>query len=180
VTVANGRFPGEPGAAARLARWRVPLGFLFAAVVLWLAHPTAFSLALGVPVAALGESLRIWAAGHLNKQREVTASGPYRWLAHPLYVGSSVIGVGVSMASGSAVVFALVAVYLGVTVTAAIATEEAALRRKFGARYDRYRRGATDPHRRFTLAQARANREYRAVAGLAAAILVLAAKAAYN
>ena len=29
-------------------------------------------------VAALGEALRIWAAGHLNKSREVTSSGPYR------------------------------------------------------------------------------------------------------
>ena len=51
-------------------------------------------------VALAGEALRIWAAGHLNKSREVTSSGPYRWFAHPLYVGSSVMGVGLAIASG--------------------------------------------------------------------------------
>ena len=29
-----------------------------------------------------------------NKAREVTSSGPYRWFAHPLYVGSSIMGAG--------------------------------------------------------------------------------------
>ncbi len=51
--------------------------------------------------AIAGEALRIWAAGHLNKSREVTSSGPYRWFAHPLYVGSSIMGVGLAVASGS-------------------------------------------------------------------------------
>ncbi len=175
------RVPSGARATARLARWRVPLGFAFGAVVLWLARPTGRTLALGVPVAVAGEALRVWAAGHLNKAREVTASGPYRWFAHPLYVGSSVIGAGVSLASGSAVVFALVALYLGVTIAAAIATEELTLRHKFGEEYDRYRRGsAVDTARPFTLAQARANREHRALVGLAIAILVLVAKATYN
>ena len=168
-------------AIVRVARWRVPLGFAFGGLVMWLARPTAQTLFAGVPIAVAGEALRVWAAGHLNKAREVTASGPYRWMAHPLYVGSSIIGAGVAVASGSAVVFVLVAAYLGVTITAAIATEEEALRRKFGERYDRYRRGgAADSARRFAFAQALANREHRAVAGLAAAILLLLAKATYN
>ena len=76
-------------AMARLARLRVALGFVCGALVLWLAQPTAGSLLAGGAVAVVGEALRIWAAGHLNKSREVTSSGPYRWFAHPLYVGSS-------------------------------------------------------------------------------------------
>jgi len=168
-------------AVVRVARWRVPLGFAFGGLVMWLAQPTRATLVAGVPLAVAGEALRVWAAGHLNKAREVTASGPYRWMAHPLYVGSSIIGAGVAVASGSAVVFVLVAAYLGVTITAAIATEEAALRRKFGERYDRYRRGGSaDSARRFALGQALSNREHRAVAGLVAAILLLLAKATYN
>jgi hypothetical protein len=168
----------------RLARARVPLGFAFALAVLWLANPTAFTLALGVAVALPGELLRIWAAGHLNKSREVTASGPYRCFAHPLYVGSSVMGLGLAIASGSAVVFALIAIYLGLTIGAAVRSEEAFLRATFGERYVRYRtRGGDDAAartRRFRWSQALANREHRAVSGFALAILLLVLKAAYN
>ena len=48
--------------------------------------------------------MRVWAAGHLLKAREVTRSGPYRFVAHPLYLGSSLIGVGLAIGSGSTVV----------------------------------------------------------------------------
>lgn len=165
----------------RLARLRVPLGFVFAAVVLWLAAPTALTLAIGGTIAAAGEGMRIWAAGHLNKSREVTASGPYRLVAHPLYVGSSVMGAGLAVASNSLVVVLVVVAYLGVTITAAVRSEEAFLRSRFGDAYDEYRRsGHVDRGRRFSARQAIANREYRAVAGLLGAVLLLALKATYN
>ena len=102
------------------SRFRVALGFLCGAAVLWLAAPTTASITAGLPVAIAGELLRVWAAGHLNKSREVTRSGPYRYVAHPLYVGSSLIGAGLAIGSGSVVVAVIVAVYLGVTLTAAI------------------------------------------------------------
>lgn len=165
----------------RLARLRVPLGFVCAAVVLWSAAPTGRSLLLGCSVAVAGEVIRIWAAGHLNKSREVTASGPYRWSAHPLYVGSSVMGAGLVIAANSAIAALLVAIYLVATLTAAIRSEEAFLRERFGDRYETYRRaGRVDRERRFTVRQALANREYRAVAGLAVVVLLLALKATYN
>jgi protein-S-isoprenylcysteine O-methyltransferase Ste14 len=169
----------------RLARWRVSLGFIAGVVVLWLAAPTRASLVIGGVVAVIGEAIRIWAAGHLNKSREVTSSGPYRWLAHPLYVGSSVMGVGVAVASGRAIVVLLVAGYLAATITAAIKQEEAFLRTRFGDRYDRYRRGAVarddhDAARRYSVSQAMANREYRAAAGLIVAVLLLFLKARYS
>jgi Phospholipid methyltransferase len=163
-----------------LARRRVALGFLCGAATLVLARPTMKSIALGMSIAAAGEALRIWAAGHLNKSREVTTSGPYRWLAHPLYVGSSIMGLGLAVACRSLIVALLIAAYLAVTLTAAVKSEEAFLRRTFGDRYDRYRGGESDPQKRFGLGQAMANREYRAVIGLAAAALLLAWKATYN
>jgi protein-S-isoprenylcysteine O-methyltransferase Ste14 len=183
--------------AERLARRRVPLGFLSALVVMWLARPTGVTLACGSAIAVAGEALRIWAAGHLNKSREVTSSGPYRWFAHPLYVGSAMMGAGLAVASNSLGVAVIIVIYLGATIGAAIRTEEAFLRRTFGADYDRYRRGAGVVHRaaspdgssfelpldgvrRFSIAQAMANREYRAVSGLAVAMLLLLLKATYN
>ena len=166
-----------------LARRRVPLGFAFAALVLWLSQPTGETLLVGGVVAWAGEALRIWAAGHLNKSREVTSSGPYRWLAHPLYVGSSIMGVGLAIASGSVRVGGLIAIYLGLTITAAVASEEAFLRRTFGERYDRYKRSGgaiDDASRRFSVARALANREHRAAIGFAVAVLLLLWKATYN
>jgi protein-S-isoprenylcysteine O-methyltransferase Ste14 len=162
----------------RLARLRVPLGFAFAVVVVWIATPTWTSLAWGLPIAALGEALRVWAAGHLEKSREVTRSGPYRYLRHPLYVGSSVMGAGLAVASGSAIVSLLVALYLGTTITAAILTENAFLRQTFGADYAAWQAGAVPTvERRFSLERAVRNREYRAVAGLLCAAALLAYKA---
>src|SRR5438445_4458549 len=104
----------DPGrrVVSLVARLRVSLGFVIGALVLWLAQPTTRSLLLGGVLAALGEGLRVWAAGHLNKSREVTMSGPYRWLAHPLYVGSSIMGAGLAIASANVVAAVLVTIYL--------------------------------------------------------------------
>jgi len=170
----------------RLARLRVPLGFVFAIAVLWLAHPSGRTLVAGSVVAGLGEALRIWAAGHLSKSREVTSSGPYRFFAHPLYVGSSIMGIGLAIASGSLPVAVLILVYLAATIGAAVRSEEAFLRQKFGDQYDRYRRGEIGARdsaastRKFALAQAIANREHRAMGGVVLAVLLLCLKAAYN
>lgn len=176
---ALGRMRGR--LAEALARRRVPLGFLFAALVLWRAQPTLATLQWGIALGVAGEAVRIWAAGHLNKAREVTTSGPYRFVAHPLYVGSSIMGAGLAIASGSVAASAMIAVYLAATLMAAITREEALLRAKFGGAYDAYRRaGRVDQRRSFSASLAIANREYRAVAGFIAAVLLLVLKATYN
>jgi protein-S-isoprenylcysteine O-methyltransferase Ste14 len=160
-----------------LARYRVRLGFVAAIAAFWLATPTPRTLLVGGLVTVVGEALRIWAAGHLEKGREVTASGPYRLTRHPLYVGSSIIGAGFAIASASIVVASLVVVYLVLTIGAAIRREESHLTEKFGAAYPEYRDGRTDAVRRFSLARVLRNREYRAVFGLAVALALLTWKA---
>ena len=171
-----------------LARLRVTLGFMFGAVALALAEPTPQSLAMGLSVAVAGEAIRIWASGHLNKAREVTTSGPYRLVPHPLYVGSTVMGIGLAIACATVTVAVLIAIYLATTLTAAIKSEEAFLRRTFGDQYDLYRAGveakraasAGRKPRRFSIAQAIANREQRALIGFVVAALLLILKATYN
>jgi protein-S-isoprenylcysteine O-methyltransferase Ste14 len=161
-----------------LARYRVRLGFLAAALTFALAQPTPRSLVIGTVVTLIGEALRIWAAGHLEKGREVTASGPYRLTRHPLYVGSSIIGVGFAIASARLIVFVLVVLYLAFTIGAAIRGEESHLTEKFGSAYPEYRDGRTsDDVRRFSVQRVIRNREYRAVFGLAVALALLAWKA---
>jgi len=164
----------------RLARLRVPLGFGAAAVAIVLARPNPTSLLWGMVVAAGGESVRVWAAGHLEKGREVTRSGPYRFSRHPLYVGSTVMAGGIAIASASPWVALVAAIYLGATLTAAIRTEEAVLRSQFGEEYDNYCRGlAANTDRPFSWARVWRNREWRALVGLGVAAVLLAAKAAW-
>jgi len=160
-----------------LARRRVALGFLFGAAVLYAADPTVTSLTVGAVIAAIGEALRLWAAGHLEKSREVTTSGPYRFTRHPLYLGSSIMAVGAIVACRSIVVGVLIATYMIATLTAAIRSEEAFLREKFGDAYDAYVQ-ARGPRvaRRFSWARAWRNREYRAMAGLVLFLLLLVAR----
>lgn len=164
-------------AAKRLARWRVPLGYVLGIVAFLLAAPTPRALALGASVGAVGEALRIWAAGHLEKGREVTRSGPYALTRHPLYLGSAIMGAGFAIAARSIVVALIVGVYLVLTITAAIRSEEAHLTDKFGSAYADYRGGrGVDASRRFTVGRALRNREYRALAGFIAVIALLAAR----
>ena len=162
-----------------LARRRVALGFVTALATIVLAHPTWTTWRAGLVVALAGEAVRLWAAGHLEKSREVTRSGPYRWTRHPLYAGSTIIAIGIVIASRSAIVAALALVYMAATLTAAIRTEEAFLRVAFGDTYDRYRASRAQPMMRpFSIARAMRNREYRAAAGLLAGFALLALKLA--
>lgn len=161
-----------------LTRFRVFLGFVFAAVALYLATPTPASLMFGATVSVCGELLRLWAAGHLEKSKEVTRSGPYQFTRHPLYVGSSLIGIGFAIAANHLAVAAIVATYLLLTLTAAMRSEEAHLREKFGDAYDAYAEKRAEPmRRRFSWSRAIYNREHHTMAGLAAALMILAVKA---
>ena len=160
-----------------LARWRVFLGFVFAAIVLWLATPTLRSLMIGAAIAIAGESIRVWAAGHLEKSKEVTQSGPYRYTRHPLYLGSSLIGIGLAIAANNVIVFVIVIAYLALTLTAAMRSEEAHLREKFGDAYDAYaERRAAPMIRPFSWARALGNREHHTMAGLLTGFVLLALK----
>jgi protein-S-isoprenylcysteine O-methyltransferase Ste14 len=160
-----------------LARWRVFLGFVFTAVVVWLATPSWGSLLIGGAIAVVGEAIRVWAAGHLEKSKEVTSSGPYRYTRHPLYLGSSLIGIGVAVVANNAIVAAIVIAYLSMTLTAAMRSEEAHLREKFGDAYDAYaQKRAPSIERTFSWQRAVYNREHHTIAGLVTGLLVLAGK----
>jgi uncharacterized membrane protein len=164
-----------------LARWRVPIGFVCAGVFLYLARPTPRSLAIGGAIALLGEMMRVWASGHLEKGREVTQSGPYRLTRHPLYAGSAIIALGAAVASARVSAMVLLAVYMAATIVSAIRHEEASMRASFGDQYDAYAQSRAVPvERPFSLARAIKNKEHEAVAGLIAVAAILAAKALWK
>jgi len=177
------RAPGDGSAAQSplvrfLARRRVPIGFVCGLVALWLATPSMPSIAIATPVAVLGELIRIWAAGHLQKGRMVTRSGPYRWTRHPLYLGSFLLGLGYAIASARLAVTVLVLGYLVLTLWAAMRSEEAALDAKFEGEYAAYREGRMPVDvTAFSMRRALANREYRAAIGLLVLLAFLVIRA---
>ena len=82
-----------------VAKLRVPCGFLLAGVFIWLARPAYAALSIGVPVSALGLLLRGWAAGHLVKNERLAVTGPYAYVRNPLYLGTLLIAAGLVIAS---------------------------------------------------------------------------------
>lgn len=69
---------------------------MYAGIVLlvYFATPTSVSLGIGAGLLFFGELLRIWAAGHLEKNKDLCTSGPYAHVKNPLYVGTFLIMVG--------------------------------------------------------------------------------------
>jgi protein-S-isoprenylcysteine O-methyltransferase Ste14 len=160
-----------------LARIRVPLGFVCAALAFWLARPTLWSVIAGGLVALVGEAIRVWAAGHIEKGREVTRSGPYKYVRHPLYLGSTIIGSGFMVMAQSVWVTLLAALYLLTTLVSAMRSEEATLDQRFAGEYAAYRAGTAPPvTRAFSVARVRANREYRALIGLGVGVALMLLK----
>lgn len=112
-------------------RIRVPLGFAFAAIYLWLAQPSRFSIAFGCLVALLGLLLRAYASGHLRKNEQLATSGPYAYTRNPLYLGSLVIAAGFAVAALSWWI-AFIAVIIFVTIYIPVMrSEETFLRNNF-------------------------------------------------
>ena len=50
----------------------------------------------GAAVTVFGEWLRLWAAGHLRKNKQLTTTGPYSYVKNPLYIGTLLITIGYS------------------------------------------------------------------------------------
>jgi protein-S-isoprenylcysteine O-methyltransferase Ste14 len=113
------------------SRYRVAAGWLLGVIVLVLARPTIQSILLGLPLALVGEAIRIWASGHIEKTKRLATGGPYAHSRHPLYVGSVLLALGVGVASASVWVVLAVALYFLAFFPAVMREESDFLARKF-------------------------------------------------
>ena len=173
----------------KLSRLRVPLGYAAFALVVILARPQVSSMAAGAILAIFGESLRIWASGHIEKTARLATGGPYAHTRNPLYVGSALLGLGVAVASASPVVVLAVAAYFAALYPPVIREESAFLAQRFPEEYAAWAREvpaflprlrpAGPRATRFDWARVRKNREWRTAAALPVAAAVLAARAWY-
>lgn len=176
-----------------LRRLRLKAVWLLVVPFLWLARPEPALLAAGVMLAALGLALRAWAAGVIHKERELSVGGPYAHTRNPLYLGSFLIGLGVTVAGGRWIfVLAFVAFFAWIY-TRTIRSEARHLRDLFGEGYQEYARHVPVflprplPWRRqetpaspgrgaFSLERWRRNREYEALLGVVAGFAFLVVK----
>lgn len=132
-------------------RIRVPLGFAFAVLYVWLARPTWRFLVFGSLLILPGLVIRALASGHVRKNEALSTSGPYAYTRNPLYLGSLMIGIGFAIAArswwiGAALVVMFVAIYIPV-----IRSEEKFLSAKF-PEFDMYARRVPRMLPRFTTA----------------------------
>ena len=138
---------------------------------LLLVRPTPLSLALGLPLVLLGEALRLWASGHIEKTKALATGGPYAHTRNPLYVGSFLIAIGLAVAGASPWVALAAAVYFLAFYPSVMREEADFLAKKFGGEYAGWaaavplflpRLAPAGPRAsRFDWARVRQNREWR-------------------
>ena len=155
------------------------------------ASPTTILIWSGAGVSTAGLALRAWAAGSIQKDHELATTGPYAHTRNPLYLGSFILGVGVTVAGGQWVFGVAFLAFFLVFYRPAVLREAAELEVRFGERYRvyaakvpsalpriiAYRGERTEsPPEGFSRARYLRNREWEAALGAAAAFGVLALK----
>ncbi|HEY2930469.1 MAG TPA: isoprenylcysteine carboxylmethyltransferase family protein [Acidobacteriota bacterium] len=178
--------------AAILQRVRVPIRTVWVAFFLVFSRPTADLVLAGLAVSVAGLWIRIWAAGCIEKSRELEMRGPYRYTRNPLYLGSFLVGLGGSIASGNPwLLLSFVAIFVMVY-GPVMRREEQELMKLFPEHFPAYRRSVplflprfraarmntrTSPgtetappsgERRFRWFRVTRNREYNSILGFAA------------
>lgn len=172
-----------------MRRLRLRAVWLLVLPFLWWARPTPTLLAVGAGLGILGLVVRGWAAGTIHKERELTVTGPYAHTRNPLYLGTFLLGMGITLAGGHWIWPAAFFVFYGAVYGRTMAGERALLAELFGDRYREYasRVPAILPRlapyrpegaqgRGFTVAQYVRNREWEAALGALAGFAYLVGK----
>jgi len=170
-----------------IQRLRVPLGFVIAAAVLYLATPRAITIFVGLPVAVAGALLRGMAAGVIRKDSRLATAGPYSWTRNPLYFGSFLLTAGFAIMSANWIAAIVLIVPSLVIYPNVIRNEEAHLGRLFPEdfrlycnRVPRFFPKFGPFERSFSFKQYLANREYNTALGFTAVLAVFILKSLTN
>ncbi|MBI2891565.1 MAG: adenylyltransferase/cytidyltransferase family protein [Nitrospirae bacterium] len=185
VAAASG---SAPGPSRGWSRWRLAAGHVFLVAAALTVDRLGRAALMGAVVAGSGLALRAWAAGYIEKTVRVVSAGPYRFLAHPLYVGNFLIGLGFAIANGRLWVLGLYLLLYLILYGATIRDEEARMAGLHGAAWTAYRRsvgglvpawpGAPADGTRYSARRmVWRNKEYRAWAGIGALALLAVFKA---
>ncbi len=129
-----------------LGRIRLLAVYAFIAALVWICRPTPALVAAGAAFALAGESLRLWAAGHLTKSVRLITSGPYAYTQNPLYLGRLLILTGLGIAAridgylNLVLLLAGYAVFFFYYIPRKLRVEGGRLARLHGPAFEEYRR----------------------------------------
>jgi len=167
--------------------WRVRVCSIALILVIILSRPTLASLLAGVGICLIGLFIRIWAAGHLRKEKKLTISGPYQYTRNPLYLGNFILGIGVVVGSYSWFVLGIFIFYFLLFYPPVIRKESERMKELFAEKYEEYKKKvplflpSLKPYPcpekiKFSWALYNKNKEYRALIGTAVFWIILVAK----
>jgi protein-S-isoprenylcysteine O-methyltransferase Ste14 len=168
-------------------RTRVPVGTVLGIAFLYLLFkrgPSIHSLLAGGVIAVSGALLRLWAAGHIEKGRVLTQSGPYAFTRNPLYLGSFFMALGILIAGRAYWWLLLIfGIFFASFYLPVMRAEEQELLNGYGAKFVEYSRrvpmflpgfGKAGPDTStFLWSRVIHNREHRTVAGFLLAMILL-------
>ena len=159
-----------------LSRVRVRAGYTAGALALFFAEPTRDWLIAGGVIAVLGELIRIWASGHIEKTHRLATGGPYAHTRNPLYLGSVLMALGFLVAARHPISVTVGLAYLVVFYPFIIREEAKFLKGKFQDPYHDWalrvplffpRLTPGGPREsKFQMSRLLANHEWRSVLGL--------------
>ncbi len=140
---------------------------------------------MGAFVLVPGLLLRGLASGHVQKDKQLTTSGPYAYTRNPLYLGSLIMAAGFAIAARNWWIVAIMLGMFAVIYVPVIAGEERYLRQTFPD-YDDYARHVPrmlprltrygNQQSAYSSARYWKHREYEASIGCVAVLAILAAK----
>lgn len=81
-------------------RFRQLIGIFFVILVSVAGKPKELLFFCGAALVILGIAARLWASGHVKKNKILATDGPYAYVRHPIYVGNLSLGFGFALASG--------------------------------------------------------------------------------
>ena len=120
-------------------RFRQFLGIAFIILVSVAGSPEQTVYLIGAVLVIVGSAIRLWASGHVKKNKVLATTGPYAFVRHPLYVGNLALLFGFALASGLWWAILLLIGFLLAFYPPAIRYEDAKLQRKFGEQWEQWR-----------------------------------------
>jgi protein-S-isoprenylcysteine O-methyltransferase Ste14 len=178
----------KQGAYLVLTKVRIYVGGLVPLALLLLGRWQLWMFLLGIVWIAIGAALRIYAAGIIHKDRELSTNGPYALCRNPLYLGTILIQFGIGLLSGNWFYTAIALVIFTGIYTWVIMLEERWLAGLFGDAFKEYLRttprllptvrslGMMSREAPFSWKQAKVNRELKSMIAPAAAVLLFLIK----
>jgi protein-S-isoprenylcysteine O-methyltransferase Ste14 len=74
--------------------------FVLIAATIFFSHPTLPLFVAGAVLTTIGALIRVWAAGHLTRDKRLAVSGPYQYTRNPFYLGRFCVLIGFALMSG--------------------------------------------------------------------------------